>query len=170
MNLNPILQRFAMMIMILSMAGCEVDKDDRLVEMSGRHERRQAEQTQQANQLHREVTAMQREVQAERTAIGQQRDQLETDRRSLANERRYDSLTAAAIINAGLWIACLLPLVIVWHLLRQPDAPADDHVIIDVLLGDLVADHPQLLSRLPSVSSNARRLPSESQVGDDKTA
>ena len=147
MKLNPILYPFMILVVILPTTGCKEDKDDRLVRMSERHEQRQAEQTQQANQLHREVTAMQREVQAERTAIGQQRDKLETDRRTLARERRFDSLTAAAIGNASLWLACLLPLAIAWLLLRQPDSPADEQAIVEVMLEDLVSDKPLLLTR-----------------------
>ncbi len=169
MNLNQILLPFTMMIVTLSIAGCQESNDTRLVDMSERHELRQAEQTQQANQLHREVTAMQREVQAERTAIGQQRDLLEVDRRSIASERRYDSLTAAAVINIGLWLACLLPLVIAWLVLRQPQPSVDDQAIIDVMLEDLVSDTPRLLSQRPKASSNAARIRVASSPDDEPT-
>ncbi|TWU18615.1 hypothetical protein Poly21_07790 [Allorhodopirellula heiligendammensis] len=169
MNLNQIMLPFTMMIVTLSIAGCQESDDTRLVEMSERHELRQAEQTQQANQLHREFTAMQREVQAERTAIGQQRDLLEVDRRSVASERRFDSLTAAAVINIGLWLACLLPLVIAWLVLRQPQSSADDQAIIDVMLEDLVADKPRLLSQRPKASSNSPRIRVASSPDDEPT-
>ncbi len=169
MNSNQILLPFTMTIVILSIMGCKEDKDDRLVEMSQRHELRQAEQTQQANQLHREVTAMQREVQAERTAIGQQRDLLEADRRSIASERRYDSLTAAAVVNIGLWLACLLPLVVAWLVLRQPQSSADDQAIVEVMLEDLVADKPRLLSHLQKASPNVPHFPAETSPDNEPT-
>ena len=168
MQRTPILQLCTMMIVILSATGCKEDKDDRLVRKSEQHERRQAEQTQQANKLHREVTAMQREVQVERTAIGQQRDQLETDRRSLAKERRYDSLVATASRNDGLWLASLLPLAIAWLLLRELDSRGSEQAIVEVMLEDLVADKPRLLMRLPDDNTSVPRLPDQS--ADDETA
>ena len=167
MDLNPISLLLTMMIATLSITGCRTGKDDRLVEMAERHELRQAAQTQQANQLHREVTAMQREVQSERSVIGQQRDQLEAERRSIATERRYDSLTAAAIVNIGLWLACLLPLVIAWFVLRQPQSDADDQAIVELMLEDLVSDKPRLLSHRPKALPNSPRFRVQSPPDDE---
>lgn len=145
--------------LILTVIGC--DENARLAEMAERHLDRQAEQNRQMAELHRQVAdgsrelvaadakareelaALQREVQTERAETGRQRDELERERRSLAAERRQDPIIAAAITSVGLVLACLLPLLLGWHLLRAPANDAD-RLIAEVLVEDLVSEHPLL--------------------------
>ncbi|MCY2995964.1 MAG: hypothetical protein NTY19_50155 [Planctomycetota bacterium] len=145
--------------LMLTAIGC--DENTRLAEMAERHLDRQAEQNRQMVELQRQVAdgsrelvaadakareelmALQRDVQTERTETGRQRDELEKERRSLAAERRMDPIIAAAISNVGLVLACLLPLVLCWRLLRAPDDAAD-RLITEVLIENLVAEHPLL--------------------------
>ena len=61
--------------------------------------------------------AMQENLRADQSAIGQQRDALEADRRELAGQRNRDSIVAAAIVQVGLYLACLLPLALAGYLL-----------------------------------------------------
>ena len=89
---------------------------------------------------------LQREVQAERSTIGQQRDQLEEERRDLAAQRRLDPILAAAIANTGLLLACVLPLFVCLYLLQRRVEPADDQLVIEVLLEDFTASKPQILA------------------------
>lgn len=158
-----------MLTLAVSMIGCKPNADRRLIEMAQRHEQRQAEQTQQANQLHREVTAMHREVQSERAEVGRQRDQLEDERRSIAKQRRTDSLAAAALQTAGLWIACLLPLLIAWLALRQPEQTDDDRLVVDLLLDDLASNTPQLLERTTNRDPMMPRLPESAESDSSET-
>jgi hypothetical protein len=136
-----------------------------MVEMAEKHLDRQAEQGRQMAELQREVAegsrrlveadaearqemvALQREVQAERNEVGRQRDLLEGERRELAAKRRLDPIIAAAITNAGLLLACLLPLVLCCYLLQRRVEPADDQAVAEILLEDLVTDSPLLLPR-----------------------
>jgi hypothetical protein len=85
-----------------------------------------------------------------------------------------DPIIAAAITNAGLLLACLLPLILCWYLLHRPVEPADDQAVAEVLLDDLVADRPLLLPRTQyvrtiglSTGDEDPRLPSDAdQVRD----
>lgn len=154
---------------VVSMIGCKPNTDRRLIEMAQRHEQRQAEQTQQANELHREVTAMHREVQSERAEVSRQRDQLEEERRSIAKQRRTDSLAAAAVQTAGLWIACLLPLLIAWLVLRQPEQTDDDRLVVDLMLDDFASSAPQLLERPTNRHPTMPRLPEAAESDSSET-
>ena len=127
--------------------GCRDDESQRLVEMAQQHEARQAEQNQRSAELQREVASMQREVQSERAEIGRQRDVLETERRQIAGSRRTDSLSAAAINNIGLILACLLPLGLALLLLVRPVDPSDDQAVVSVMIEDMVAEQPLLFDR-----------------------
>jgi hypothetical protein len=59
-----------------------------------------------------------------------------------------DPIVAAAITNTGLLAVCALPLVLCWYLLHPRVEPADDQVVAEVLLQDLVADQPLLSPRM----------------------
>lgn len=144
--------------------GCDENENKRLAEMAQEHLENQVEQNRRMADLQEEVAegsrrlveadadarkemvALQREMQAERTAIGRQRDVLEGERRDLAAKRHLDPIIAAALTNFGLLLACLLPLVLCWHLLRRPSESADDHAVAEVLIEDLLTDRPLLLS------------------------
>lgn len=150
------------MIPLLTAIGCN-DENRRLAEMAERHLERQAEQSRHVTDLQREVAegsrrlveadakarqefvALQREIQVSRSEVDQQRDLLAGERREMAAKRRMDPIVAAAIVNVGLILACLLPLVLCWLLLKSPVPLADDQAVAEVLLEDLVADRPLLL-------------------------
>ena len=123
---------------ILTSAGCSNDENARLAEMADRHSQQQAEQNQQ-------IAELQHHMATERAEVGRQRDALEFERRELAQQRRTDSIIAAAITNAVPLLACLLPLLLCWQLLRRRDEPADDAVVTEVLIEDLVVAKPLLL-------------------------
>lgn len=145
-----------LLILLPIMAGCLKDENSRLVEMARRHEIRQVEQNIRAAELQREVTAMQRDLQSERVSINQERDKLADERREIALSRRFDSLLAAAINNIGLIFACLLPLALIWLLLAKPQELDSDQAIVELMVNDMVADHPLLFEH--KSDSQPRRL------------
>ncbi len=167
--------------LIVTMMGC--DENTRLAQMAERHLDRQAEQNRQMAELHRQVAdgsrelvaadakaredlaALQREVQTERAETGRQRDELEKERRSLAAERRQAPIIAAAITSVGLVLACLLPLLLGWHLLRAPTDDAD-RLIAEVLVEDLVSEHP-LLTR---TSASPRAITYDPGIANTESA
>ncbi len=146
-------------------AGCS-SQDERLARFAEQAVERQAEQNRRMADLQQQVaegsrrlveadaqsraelTNAHRALQAERVEIGRQRDALEEDRQEIASKRITDPLIAAALMNAGILVACILPLVLCWYLLRhsETDVPGDA-VMAEVLLNDLVAGAPVLLAR-----------------------
>jgi hypothetical protein len=168
MPTHTLLVRLIVAMLLMTTIGCDKNENKQLADMAERHSQRQAEQSKQMAELQKEVAegsrqlveadakarkemvALQREVQAERGGVSRQRDVLEDERRKIAAKRRVDPVIAAAITDLGLLVACLLPLVLGWHLLHQRVEPADDQVIAEVLLDNLVANRPPLLPRLKS--------------------
>lgn len=96
--------------------------------------------------------AMQDHLRADQAAIGQQRDALEADRREIAAQRNRDPIIAAAIIQVGLWLACLLPLVLAGYLVwaTRHTASQDDAIVAEFLVADAAAKHPLLLGPPPT--------------------
>jgi hypothetical protein len=173
----------AMLTMII--VGCNSDK--RLAEMAERNMERQAAQNRQVAEMQKEVAegsrllveaeaearketlAIQRELQAESAEIGHQRDSLEDDRRRFASQRHSDPIIAAAISTSGVLLACALPLVICWLLLRFGNTPADDQLLNEILLEDLVATPRLLPSRVGVRSlpqSESAEASTRSETGD----
>ncbi len=163
------------MTAVLSMMiGCDKNENARLAQMADEHLQRQAEQNRQMTELHREVAegsrqlveadakarqemvAAQRQLQTEHAKVGQQRDALENERREIALQRHREPIIAAAVLNVGLLLACLLPLMLCWRLLHGKVEPADDQVVAEALIEDLVRHEPLLLPRLRGHRALAR--------------
>ena len=148
-------------------AGCS-SQDERLASFAEQAAERQAEQNRRMADLQKDVSkgsrrlveadaeargdfaGLHKGLQSERGEVGRQRDALEEERREIAARRVTDPLVAAAVMNAGLLLACILPLVLCWQLLRGSDRddPADA-LIAEALLADLVAETPLLLAPPP---------------------
>ena len=164
-------------LLLVAATGCQKSNDDRLVEMAQEHVARQAEQNRQMAELHKqlaegsrqlveadarareELTVLQHDLRADQAEIGHQRDQLEAERRQIAEQRYRDPLIAAAIVNVGLVLACLLPLAfgvyVLWSLRRSGDS---DDALVELLIEEVVADRPPIGLRdstlpLPSPSA-----------------
>lgn len=165
---------------LLLALGCS-SQDERLARFAEQANERQAEQNRQMAELQQQVTEgsrelveadaasrheftkLQHELQSERTEVGRQRDVLEEERRRFASQRTRDPLIAAALLNAGLLIASVLPLVLCWYLLRSSDPDAADGLVTEVLLSDLVAAQPLLLAGPPE----RRALPGPDAIPGD---
>jgi hypothetical protein len=152
--------------LVVILSGCTPNNDQRLAEMAAQHEARQVQQNQQLAELQEHVAegskelvaadarareqaaTLARELQAERAKIGEARDVMESERRELARQRHRDPIVAEAIAGAALLVACVLPLVVCRHLLRQPENTASaDVAAAELLLQDLVAERPLLSPR-----------------------
>lgn len=166
--------------------GCSTG-DERLARFAEQATQRQAEQNRQMAELQQQVAEgsrqlveadaeargefakLQRDLQSERSEIGAQRDALEDERREIASQRARDPIVAAALMNGGLLIACTLPLVLCWYLLRQSDAEPADALVAQVLLSDLVAEKPLLLAPSPQrrLTVNSGDVPEETEYSPD---
>ena len=157
-------------IVLLPMIGCQSSTDDRLVELAREHAARQAESQRQMTDLQKQVadgsrqlveadakarselTSLQHDLRSDQADIGHERDKMETERREIAANRYRDPLVAAVIMDIGIVLACLLPLVLgVYVLWSAQRAGESDNVVAELLVQELVASGPTLL--LPDRSS-----------------
>jgi hypothetical protein len=148
-------------VLLYALCGCE---EDELAKAAREAAKQSADQQRQLAQMQAEVArgagqlveadakaraelaALQRDLQQDQADIGRQRDQLETDRRQIAEQRHRDPLIAAAITSIGLILACLLPLLLCWALLRRPPLDGEaEAALAEFLVQDLISDHPVLL-------------------------
>ena len=170
------MKRILPAMLLTCLIGCG-GNDERLVKMANDHDARQAEQNQRMADLQKQVAegskrlieadaesrqkflAIQDNLRADQAAIGKQRDALEADRHEIAAQRNRDPIVAAAIIEVGLYIACLLPLVLAGYLIwaTKPSAGQDDAIVAEFLVTDLAAEHPLLLCRRRSNRCNCRK-------------
>ena len=154
--------------LLLIAIGCSQTESERLARMAEESLKRQDAQNQRMADLQREVAegarqlveadgkareemvSMQRDVHSQQAEVDRQRDSLEAERRDIANHRYWAPIIAVAIGRFGLLVGCLLPLVLCCYLLQRRDEPADDAMLAEVLLEDLVIDDPLLIPRMPS--------------------
>jgi len=161
--------------------GCS-SGDDRLVELSRQSTERQAEQNRLVEANNRQVLEatnklveadaksrtenieLHRQIEVERSGVNQQRDALEQERRQIAAERNRDPIIAESIQAAVGLIAAILPLLVCLVLLRGLFHKPDGESLAEILIEDLVSQHP-LLGEPGGVSlpgaGHERRLPAE---------
>jgi len=162
------------------LTGCG-PQDDRLARMATESAQRQAEQNRQMADLHKEIVegtrqlveadaksreemfTLQRDLLSERAEVDRQRDQLEADRQAIAARRRSDPIIAAAITHVGMVLACLLPLVLCWYLLKRGPGEERDVLVGELLIEDLVSETPVFLPR----SDDRQRLVHETHEATD---
>ena len=165
----------AAVLLLATIGGCGSSPDERLAdfaEQSMAEQRKQndriADQSQavvaESHQLaetakemvardaeaRRELIAAQQELTSQlngqQSAIYTGHEQLEQDRREIAEQRHRDPIIAAVIQDFGLFIACLLPLVVAVFVIRQMQSQEPDHAAVaELLVLELTADEPRLL-------------------------
>ena len=170
------------MLIVLIAVGCS-SGDDRLVELSRESAERQAEQNRLVETNNRQVLEatnklveadaksrtenieLHRQIEVERSGVNQQRDALEQERRQIAVERNRDPIVAESIQAAVGLIAAILPLLVCLVLLRGLFHKPDGELLAEILIEDLVSQHPLLgepaATSLPETVRNPR-LPVES--------
>lgn len=165
----------AAVLLLTTIVGCGRSPDERLADFAQqtmseqvRQNDRMADQSQavvaESHQLaetakalverdaeaRRELIAAQQELTSQlngqQSAIYTGHEQLEQDRREIAEQRHRDPIIAAVIQDFGLFIACLLPLVVAVFVIRQMQSQEPDHAAVaELLVLELTADEPRLL-------------------------
>ncbi len=135
----------------LLMTGCT--SDERLVDVATEAAERQAEQNRQiAYQNHqlaestKELVSLQHDLQAEQTELASGWDKLFDQRHDLADEYRHESKVASVISFVGCLLLCLLPLLVVLHLLGSFGQKDGEDAVTEMLLDELIAESPKLAS------------------------
>jgi hypothetical protein len=168
-------------LILTAVTGC-TSRDESIAQLAAESSAQQARQSEQVAQASAHLTAgaqhladssgrsqesliaLQRELQVEQAAIGRQRDVLAAERQDLAREQRTAPVIAMALQQLGMLIACLLPLVLAWYVLRGSAVTDTDQALAEVLIEDLVASESVTLPR-PPASSAPSAIPSP-QVGE----
>ena len=105
-------------------------------------------------------------MQSERSELGRQRDQLEVERREIANARYREPLIAESIKAVGLMLACAVPLLIAWQVLRSTDVVDENVAMAELLLEEFSSPAPKLIqSRVPSGNVE---FDEEPRIGDQR--
>jgi hypothetical protein len=127
--------------------GCE-SQDRRLAQQTQEADARQVAQNQALARLVAEQQNMQNQIGSERGRLDQQRTALDDERHEMAAAKVRDPIVADALIGAATLIACGLPLVLAYFVLRGAHSSAsDDAALGELLVQELVADEPLLLPR-----------------------
>jgi hypothetical protein len=162
--------RLLIPLAVALVAGC--DNDDRLAQLASQTAETAKRLVEADAKSRQELTALQRDLQAEQTNIGRQRDQLESERRTIADQRHRDPIIAAVLTDLGLVLACVVPLVVCLYLLRtdhcQPTAHAE---LAELLTQEFVSDSRALLPLPPPdralTGDSVGRLASPDDVSSD---
>jgi hypothetical protein len=182
--------------LMMLLSGCS-PSDERLIEMSQQSLARQAEQNRQMAEQNQQITEatrrlveadavarseliqshgeLQQGIQSERLSLTEQqadlqrcRDDLEVERRLLAQQRHRDPILAGALVEAAALLACSLPLLFCFCLLRalQQD---DDDGMTELLVEEVVADRSVLFAvgRPADCEPGARALPPPPSSGTE---
>jgi hypothetical protein len=147
-------------------AGCaDKDRHKEVAEVAKQAAERQAQQNTEMARLNREVaegtrrlveadaatrketTMVHRDIQAERTSLNDGFDKLEAERKQMAQQRRTESVLVPAIKTIGVAImATAVVLFCLLLLVRFRSSDASDAELNELLIHDLVSEHPRLLS------------------------
>ncbi len=105
-------------------------------------------------------------LQTERQSLDRQHEQLETERQAIARQRQRDPLIAAAIVNVGILLACMAPLLLAYWVLRSSWAQESGGVD-ELLIQELVTETPVFLPRptLALPSSEPSPEPADALTG-----
>jgi len=166
---------------VASLSGCS--DDARLARLAERASDRQAAQNQEMARVTREsaeatkqlveadaqsrkeLVSLQQDLRTDQAGVNEQRDKLEEERKAIVAHRHRDPIIANVLGNVGLVLACLLPLVLCWYLLRtMHDETADDSVVAEVLIGELASGEPKLLPPLGTDCAAVTHLGSDRRL------
>ena len=162
-------KRLLPLILITLLLGCDEDKQVSQVatEAAERqaaqnreiaYQNRQISETTQAlvaadAQSRKELIALQQRLEAQQAEVAKGHDLLEAERKEFAIQRHRDPIIAAAITSFAILLACLMPVVLAWHLLRATHDETVDPELTEVLIAELVAEQPLSPLALPNVGS-----------------
>jgi hypothetical protein len=160
-QLIPITAVAIALAVVLTMTGC--DEDEKVARMAEKAADRQAEQNKEMARVNRELAegtkllveadgesrrelvSLQQDLRADQAEVNEGRDALETERKAIAANRHRDPIIANAVTGVGLTLACLLPLVLCWYLLRNVHDEPNDGVVTEILIEELSSEKPRML-------------------------
>ena len=150
---RPLLSVMMFGILFVAFVGCDDEERQRVSRSQAQVAETSRELVQADAKTRGEIVALQRDVEKGQADLGRQRDQLESDRRQYADHRTRDPIIANVLLDVGVILACLLPLVLCIVLVRSLRDPQEtDSTLTEILVEEIAGDKPVLL---PAVSRQA---------------
>jgi hypothetical protein len=150
---DPIHRIILALTIAAALAAC-TNESEQVAQIALRDAERQSKQNEQLLSLHGKVAEGARDLvaadsasratlaqvhhdmQSERVQLGQQRDLLESDRRTIATQRRTDPVLQEGFEILSMLAAAAAPLGLCWLLLRQTGSAADSSATAEILLNE----------------------------------
>jgi len=169
----------AAVIALAAGGGC-TDPDERLGRMAEQVTHEQSQQNQRVSEAHsavadgsrrlveadaqarRDLAQLQDKLREEQAHVGEQRDALERERKTIAQERRQESLLSASVLTLGILLACFAPLILAGISLLGLYRSSTQEEVGDVLVEELVqalAEDTTSAGRLAPSEPSSPRLP-----------
>jgi hypothetical protein len=146
---------------LMAISGCDEDEQQKVNRAQAQVAEASRELVQADAKARGEIVALQRDLQQGQADLGRQRDQLESDRRQYADQRNRDPILANTILDVGMILACLLPLVLcIVLVLGLRGHTQTDSALTEILVEEIAGDKPVLLPNT-SRSSALEHEPSE---------
>lgn len=163
------------LILTMMLSGCT--DDSRVTQVAREAADRQAEQNRQIahqNQeiaettkrlveadatARKEIIASQHDLQGQQADVGRQRDALETERKEIAQERRWDSVLGPAFETIAVLLVCALALGLCGYLIYGLRHDGGCEAESEILVRDLTSDRPVLLPHGALIERAPRRTP-----------
>jgi len=132
--------------MLAAIAGCDEPEQQRLNRSQAQVAEASQELVQADAKARSEMVAVQRDLQQGQAELSRQRDQLENDRRQYAEQRNRDPIVANTILDVGILIACLLPLLLgIVIVLNLRDTVETDSNLTELLVEEIAGNSSLLL-------------------------
>ena len=139
--------------------GCESDSD-RVARVSQDAAARQAEQNKEMARLVESQQGLQQGIETQHQHLDDERSALDAERRAIATERVRDPIIANALIAAAMLVACALPIVLCFFVLRTVHRPEADAALGELLIQELASDDSVLLPQ-PNLPASERPTPAD---------
>ena len=133
-------------VVLVALHGCD-GGDRRLAEMANEASRRQAEQNREMARLNRDVAAHNRRLIESGDNLTSLQRELQTERRDLADQYRFESLLAPIVATLGGIVVCLLPLAVCLYLFHTLGNESTDDGVVELLLDETLAVPPASMAR-----------------------
>jgi hypothetical protein len=175
MNSRGFLKSLELLLLfaVVFVTGC--DEDKRVAQVAKEAADRQAEQNQlmarQSQQTaeatkelvaadakaRKDLTSLQQNLREDQAEVGKKRDDLELERQKIAAERNWDRLLAPVLSNFGVFLVITAALSFCTYILMGlRHEKITEPSVEELLIEELVAEHPRLLPQRPALDFHER--------------
>lgn len=174
-------------IVTITASGCGTDANVRLANQAERNLERQSEQALRNAEIHRQVAEgtnrlvhadaaarktivdLHRDIQSERAKLSDRLDQFDAERRDFWIHQNRESLIANAISLGLPFVACAVPLLIAWRVLRTDDNRHPDAIVLNWAVSEIGSRLPEAVLSPGRLDRDSRDQPPRLQASPGAT-